>query len=58
MRWRSKCHPKNYPVVCDGYVKFEEGEVDRLVAILKTKTAAAAEDHVEYSGQPASARAA
>ena len=25
----------NYPVVCDGYVKYEEAEVDRLVAILK-----------------------
>ena len=27
---------KNSPVVCDGYVKYEEAEVDRLVAILKT----------------------
>ena len=26
----------HYPVVCDGYVKYEEAEVDRLVAILKT----------------------
>ena len=28
----------NSPVVCDGYVKYEEAEVDRLVArpILKT----------------------
>ena len=22
--------PENYPVVCDGYVKYEEAEVDRL----------------------------
>ena len=27
----------NSPVVCDGYVKYEEAEVDRLVAILKNK---------------------
>ena len=35
---RSKCHQNNSPVVCDGYVKYEEAEVDRLVrvAILKT----------------------
>ena len=26
----------NTSVVCDGYVKYEEAEVDRLVAILKT----------------------
>ena len=32
----SKCHQNNSPVVCDGYVKYEEVEVDRLVAILKT----------------------
>ena len=31
-----KCHQNNSPVVCDGYVKYEEAEVDRLVAILKT----------------------
>ena len=30
------CHQNNSPVVCDGYVKYEEAEVDRLVAILKT----------------------
>ena len=36
MIWRSKCHQNNPPVVCDGYVKYEEAEVDRLVAILKT----------------------
>ena len=28
--------PKNSSVVCDGYVKNEEAEVDRLVTILKT----------------------
>ena len=28
--------PKNSPVICDGYVKYEEAEVDILVAILKT----------------------
>ena len=44
--------------------KYEEAEVDRLVAILKTNNcggggAAAAEaDRVKYSKQPASARAA
>ena len=32
----SKCHQKNSSVACDGYVKYEEAEVDRLVAILKT----------------------
>ena len=36
MIWRSKCHQNNSPVVCDGYAKYEEAEVDRLVAILKT----------------------
>ena len=29
-------HLNNSPVVFDGYVKYEEAEVDRLVAILKT----------------------
>ena len=27
---------KNSPVICDGYVKYQEAEVDGLVAILKT----------------------
>ena len=57
----SKCHQNNSPVVCDGYVKYEEAEVDRLVAILKTNNcggAAAAENCVEYSKQLASKRAA
>ena len=36
MIWGSKCHQNNSPVVCDGYVKYEEAEVDRLVVILKT----------------------
>ena len=36
MIWELKCHQNNSPVVCDGYVKYEEAEVDRLVAILKT----------------------
>ena len=31
MIWGSKCHL----LVCDGYVKYEEAEVYRLVAILK-----------------------
>ena len=44
-------------MVYDGYVKYEEAEVDRLVATWKQITAAAA-DRVEYSKQPASARAA
>ena len=47
----SKCHQNNSPVVCDGYVKFEETEIDRLVAILKTNLAAGRD---EYSTQPAS----
>ena len=36
MLWGSKCHQNNPPVVCDNYVKYEEAEIDRLVAILKT----------------------
>ena len=35
--WGSKCHQKYPPVVCEGYVKYEESEVYRLVAILKNK---------------------
>ena len=31
-----KVSPKQFLVVCDGYVKYEEAEVDILVAILKT----------------------
>ena len=27
--WGSKCQQNNFPVVCDGYVKYEEAEVDR-----------------------------
>ena len=29
MIWGSKFHQNNSPVVCDGYVKYEEAEVDR-----------------------------
>ena len=36
MIWGSKCHQNNSTVVFDGYVKYGEAEVDRLVAILKT----------------------
>ena len=36
MIWGLKCHQNNSPVVCDGYVKYKEAEVDRLVAMLKT----------------------
>ena len=36
MIWGSKCRKNNSTVVCDSYVKYEEAEVDRLVAILKT----------------------
>ena len=36
MIWGLKCHQNNSPVVCDGYVEYEEAEVDRLIAILKT----------------------
>ena len=60
MTWGSKCHENNSPVVCDGYVKYDEAEVDRLVAILKTNNCgkqtvsgclitAAAAVRVEYS---------
>ena len=31
----SNCHQNNSPMVCDSYVKYEEAEVDRLVAILE-----------------------
>ena len=27
--WGSKCHQNNFPVICDGYVKYEGAEVDR-----------------------------
>ena len=57
MIWGSKCHQSNSQVVCDGYVKYEEAEADILVAISKKITAAAAASRVEYSKQPASARA-
>ena len=33
-----KMSPENSPVVCDGNVKYEEAEVDRLVAVLKTNS--------------------
>ena len=50
MLWGSKCHQNNSPVVCDGYVKNGEAEIDRLAAILKKKiTAAVAADGVKYS---------
>ena len=62
MIWKSKCHQNNSLVVCDGYVKYEEAEIDRLVAILKTNNwgggAVEAEAPVKYNKQPASARAA
>ena len=29
----SKCHQNNSPVVCDGSFKYEEAEIDRIVAI-------------------------
>ena len=47
---------KKIPVVCDGYVKYQKAEADRLVAILKTNNCSGG--GVEYSKQPASARAA
>ena len=34
MIWGSKCHQNDSPMVCDGYVKYEEAEVD--IAILRT----------------------
>ena len=37
MIWGSKCHQNNSRVVCDGYVKYEEAEVDRLVVNLENK---------------------
>ena len=36
--WGSKYHQNNPPVVFDGYVKYDEAEVDRLVTILKTNS--------------------
>ena len=33
-----KRHQNNSQVVCDGYVKYEEAEADRLIDILKTNT--------------------
>ena len=36
MIWGSKCRQNNSTVVCDGYVEYEEAEVNSLVAILKT----------------------
>ena len=33
MIWGSKCHQNNSLVVCDGFVKHEEAEVNSLVAI-------------------------
>ena len=51
-----KCHQNNSPVVCDGHVKYEEAEIDRLVDVSKTNNCGAA-DRVEYSKQPTSARA-
>ena len=57
MIWGSKCHQNNSPVICDGYVKYEEAEADRLLAILKTNNCGVG-GRVEYSKQPASARAA
>ena len=54
MLWGSKCHQNNTLVVCDGYVKYEEAEVDRLAAILKTNNSGGG-----GGGEPeASARAA
>ena len=38
MIWGSKCHQNNSPVLWDGYLKYEEAEVDRLGDIL-TKNA-------------------
>ena len=52
--------PKQFQVVCDGCVKCEEAEVNRLEAIFKTNNCGGgggATDCVEYSKQPASARA-
>ena len=55
--WGAKFHQNNFPVVCDGYVRYEEAEVDRLVAILKTNNCDGGGGG-EYSKEPASARAA
>ena len=35
----SKCHQNqnNSPVVCDGYVKYEEADIDRFVEHLENK---------------------
>ena len=55
MIWGSKCHQNNSPVICDGYVKYEEAEVNSLVAIFCKRITAAA-DRVEHSKQPALVR--
>ena len=31
------CHQNNPPVVCDGYVKYEEAEDDRISSYLENK---------------------
>ena len=48
-------------MVCDGYVKYEEAEVDRLLDILKTNNCGGGGGGVgviSHGNQPASAKAA
>ena len=47
-----KMSPNNFPVVCDGDVKYKEAEVDRLVAILKTNTCGGAGGEGGPCGRP------
>ena len=50
-----KMSSKQFQLVYDGYVKYEEAEVDKLVAILKKNNCGGgAADRVEYSKQTAS----
>ena len=46
-----KMSQNNSPVVCDGYVKYEGAEVDRLVAILKTNNCGGGPCKIQQAGR-------
>ena len=51
--------PKQFPVECDGYVKYEEAEVIfNYFENKEPRRGGGARNHVEYSKQSSSARAA
>ena len=52
MIWGSKCHQNYSPVVCDGYVKYEKAEVDKLVAILNTNNCSDGSGEGSGEGRP------